>query len=70
MRYLCSGDGPPTPGQSAPSTAVARLRTCLPPQGVKATPSARVVVSRREVCGVEKVYGGGDCRGVGATKGG
>jgi len=28
------------------------------------------VMSRQEVCGVEEVYGGGDRRGVGATKGG
>ena len=42
----------------------------LPPQGVNATPLARVVVSRWEVCGVEKVYRGGDRRGVGATDGG
>jgi len=43
---------------------------CLSPQGVNATPSARVVLSRQEVCGVEEVYGGGDRRGVGATEGG
>ena len=55
MRYPRSGDGPPIlPAASR------RERNTL----------ARVVMSRQEVCGVEEVHGGGDRRGVGATKDG